>query len=80
MAKYVGKIFKVNNQKLNIRGKGYHFVHVKWFNPVTRKFRCRVITSLEDEHAKSNIEKDVLNYSCRYFNRKTQKHCVLKKH
>ena len=60
MAKYVGKIFKVNNQKLNIRGKGYHFVHVKWYNPVTRKFRCRVITSLEKEQKLVGSEREIL--------------------
>ncbi len=77
MAKYVGKIFRVNNKELNIKGNGSHFVEVKWFNPFTRKFNCRVITSLEDVHEKSNIDKDVLKYTCRYFNKKTQKHCVL---
>ena len=47
MAKYVGKIFKVSNNKLNIRNGGVHFVHVKWYNPFTRKFKCKVITSLD---------------------------------
>lgn len=35
MAKYVGKIFKVNNRDLNIKGNSSHFVEVKWFNPFT---------------------------------------------
>lgn len=77
MAKYVGKIFKVNNKDLNIKGNGSHFVEVKWFNPFNKKFKCNVITSLEDEYPKSNINKDVLRYNCRYFNKETQKHCVL---
>lgn len=49
MAKYVGKIFRVNNTALHIKRRGTHFVHVKWYNPFTRKFRCKVITSLEDK-------------------------------
>jgi hypothetical protein len=49
MAKYVGKIFRVDDKKLKIHGNGSHYVHVKWYNPFTRKFRCRVITSLEDQ-------------------------------
>ena len=49
MAKYVGKIFKVDDKKLKIHGNGIHYVHVKWYNPFTRKFRCHVITSLEDQ-------------------------------
>ncbi len=48
MAKYVGKIFKVNDKDLKIRGNGSHFVHVTWYNPFKRRFRCKVITSLED--------------------------------
>ena len=49
MAKYVGKIFKVNDKNLKIHGNSSHFVYVKWYNPFTRKFRCRVITSLEEQ-------------------------------
>ena len=49
MAKYVGKIFKVSNNKIGIRNNGAHNVHVVWYNPFKRKFRCRVITSLESE-------------------------------
>ena len=48
MAKYVGKVFRVDDKKLKIRGNGAHYVYVKWYNPFTRKFRCRVITSLEN--------------------------------
>ncbi len=47
MGKYVGKIFRVNNNKLGIQKAGSHFVHVKWFNPFNNKFYCKVITSLE---------------------------------
>ena len=49
MAKFVGKIFKVANNKLGIRTSGAHNVHVVWYNPFKRKFRCKVITSLETE-------------------------------
>ena len=60
MAKYVGKIFKVNNKALKIKGSGTHYVHVKWYNPFTRKFRCNIITSLEnkkelDENQRRNL-------------------------
>ena len=48
MAKYVGKIFKVNNAALKVKGTGTHYVHVQWYNPFTRMFRCRIITSLEN--------------------------------
>ena len=61
MAKYVGKIFRVNNRRLNIKRKGTHYVHVKWYNPFTRKFRCKVITSLEDKKVLSNEEKKMLS-------------------
>lgn len=49
MAKFVGKIFKVSNNKLGLRNNGAHNVHVVWYNPFKRKFRCKVITSLESE-------------------------------
>lgn len=49
MAKYVGKVFKVPNNRLGIRSKGAHYVHVTWYNPFKRKFRCKTITSLEVE-------------------------------
>lgn len=47
MAKFIGKIFKFDNKTLKIRNDGSHYVHVKGFNPFTRKYYCRVITSLE---------------------------------
>ena len=47
MAKYVGKVFKVNNKALKLKGSSAHYVYVKWYNPFTRVFKCRVITSLE---------------------------------
>lgn len=49
MAKYVGKVFKVPNSRLGIRNKGAHYVHVTWYNPFKRIFRCKTITSLEME-------------------------------
>lgn len=61
MAKYVGKIFRVNNAALNIKRRGTHYVHVKWYNPFTRKFRCKVITSLEDKKILSDEEKRILS-------------------
>ncbi len=47
MAKYVGKIFKVDNKTLMLKGSAMHYVHVKWYNPFTRMFKCKIITSLE---------------------------------
>ena len=61
MAKYVGKIFKVNNTALHIKRRGTHYVHVKWYNPFTRQFRCNVITSLEDKKVLSDNEKKILS-------------------
>lgn len=49
MAKYVGKIFEVNNAALGLRGNKTHKVHVQWYNPFKRIFRCKVITTLEDK-------------------------------
>ena len=61
MAKYVGKIFRVNNKTLRIKGSGSHFVHVKWYNPFTHKFRCYVITSLEEKKVLSPGERNNLH-------------------
>lgn len=61
MAKYVGKIFRIENVRLNIKRRGTHYVHVKWFNPFTRKFRCRIITSLEDKKVLQESERTILN-------------------
>ena len=48
MAKYVGKVFRVDNKTLKLKGRSAHYVHVKWYNPFTRMFKCRVLTSLEN--------------------------------
>ena len=48
MPKYVGKIFKVDNRTLKLKGSSTHYVHVKLYNPFTRKFKCRIVTSLEN--------------------------------
>lgn len=60
MAKYVGKIFKVDNAKLKIRGNEAHYVHVKWYNPLTKRFKCKVITSLENKHVIKDGNKRIL--------------------
>ena len=60
MAKYVGKIFKVNNAALKIKRNGAHYVHVTWFNPFTKRFRCKVITSLEDKFDLKDKNKRIL--------------------
>lgn len=61
MAKYVGKVFKVSNNKLGIRNSGAHNVHVTWYNPLKRKFRCKVITSLESEETLVGKQRKKLN-------------------
>jgi len=71
MAKYVGKIFRVSNKALKIKGKGTHYVHVKWYNPFTRKFRCKVITSLEEEKKLTNRNREILKTSP--FHKKSEK-------
>ena len=48
MAKYVGKIFKISDNKLGIHGTGAHMVKITWYNPIKRIFYGRVITSLEE--------------------------------
>ncbi|MCM1043509.1 MAG: hypothetical protein NC548_43760 [Lachnospiraceae bacterium] len=58
MAKYVGKIFKASNDKLHIRGNGAHYVHVKWYNPFTRKFKCKVLTSLDKKKSIPITQRD----------------------
>ena len=55
MAKYVGKIFKLNNAALKVKGTGTHYVHVQWYNPFKRLFYCRIITALE--HKNDSIKK-----------------------
>ena len=51
MAKYVGKIFKVNNTHLNIKGGGTHLIHVKKYDPSKKLFYCKIITSLEKKRS-----------------------------
>ena len=77
MAKYVGKIFRVANPKLKIRGNETHFVHVVWYNPRNKLFKCRVITSLEDAYPKTSVDRRILNKSCRTYNKENETHCVL---
>ena len=48
VAKYVGKVFRVDNKTLKLKGSAMHYVHVIWYNPFTRRFKCRIITSLEN--------------------------------
>lgn len=49
MAKYVGKIFRVSNTKLGLRGNSTHYVYVQWYDMKNKDFKCRVLTSLEKE-------------------------------
>ena len=61
MAKYVGNIFKLPNSITKVQGKGNHFVHVTWFNPKTKLFRCRIITSLEEKRTLGDIVAEGIN-------------------
>ena len=71
MAKYVGKIFQVANRHLGIKKQGCHYVHVTWYNPFSRKFRCKVITSLEDKHVLSKTERKILGTTPFYLSDRT---------
>ena len=66
MAKYVGKIFNVKNSILGIRRRKTHNCLVEWFNPKTKKFRCRIITSLEDQVSLENEVKESILSSTPY--------------
>ena len=79
MAKYVGKIFRINNSKLKIRGNDVHYIHVKWFNPFSRKFKCRVITSLEDMKHKTTVNKSYLEKVYSSYNNERESFCILNK-
>lgn len=79
MAKYVGKIFKVSNPKLKIHGNDIHHVSVKWYNPFTHMFKCRVITSLEDKVSQPELKGDTAKVACATYDAKTKTHSVLNK-
>lgn len=62
MAKYVGKIFKVQNSKLGIKADGCHYVHVKHYDRKSKLFSCSVLTSLENEvDVPKKSRKDILD-------------------
>ena len=61
MAKYVGKVFKISDKHLGIRGKGAHMVKITWYNPFKRLFHGRVITSLEERKTLQNEDKKYLH-------------------
>ena len=61
MAKYVGKVFKLPDRKLGIKGNGAHMVKITWYNPFKRVFHGRVITSLENRETISESEKKNLH-------------------
>ena len=58
MAKYVGKVFSVPNNKLGVRRSGTHYVHVKWYNPFKKLFFCRIMTSLEKKKTSEELTTD----------------------
>lgn len=79
MAKFVGKIFRVSNSKLKIHGNDIHHVKVKWYNPFNHKFKCRVITSLEERVDKTALNGETAKVACSVYNTKTKTHCLLSK-
>lgn len=79
MAKFVGKIFRVSNSKLKLHGNDIHYVDVKWYNPFNHKFKCRVITSLEERLGKTELSSEQAKIACSVYDTKTQTHCVMKK-
>jgi len=79
MAKYVGKIFKISNKDLNIRGVGAHNVHVQWYNPFKRVFRCRVITSLETSKELDGKLKKELDNTAYYYDKKNNVYHLFRK-
>ncbi len=79
MAKYVGKIFKVPNSKLKIHGNDIHYVSVKWYNPFTHMFKCRVITSLEDKVSLSSLKGETAKIACISYDPKTKTNLLLNK-
>ncbi len=62
MAKYVGKVFKIPDRHLGIRGKGSHYVKISWFDPHEKIFHGQVITSLEEHLPKSGLTSDDFRY------------------
>ena len=61
MAKYVGKIFKIPDKHLRLRGNGAHMVKITWYNPLKRIFYGRVITSLEERKVLTKEDKKFLH-------------------
>ena len=61
MAKYVGKVFKIPDRQLGIRGNGAHMVKITWFNPFKKLFHGRVITSLEERKFLKKEDKKYLH-------------------
>ena len=59
MAKYVGHVVQLSNSALKLPGAGTHYVHVQWFNPRTKKFHCRIVTSLEHKISFSKGKKQM---------------------
>lgn len=80
MAKYVGKIFRVSNTKLGLRGNSTHYVYVQWYDMKNKDFKCRVISSLEREKkfSKNDPERAILGKSI--FHRSSEdSFCIFKK-
>lgn len=80
MAKYVGKIFKVDNKKLGLRESRTHFVYVQWYDQKNKNFRCRVISSLEKERVfeKNDPDRYLINKTP-YHRNKDGSFCLFKK-
>ena len=66
MAKYVGKVFKIPDRNLGIRGKGVHLVKIVWYNPFKRLFNGKVVTSLEERKVLTKEDKKNLHLRTYY--------------
>lgn len=80
MAKYVGKIFKVDNKKLGLRESKTHFVYVQWYDQKKKNFRCRVISSFEREMTfeKNDPKKKILS-TTPFYKVSNNSFCIFKK-
>ena len=45
---------------MKIKRNGAHYVHIQWFNPFTKRFRCKIITTLEDKVELKGDDKRIL--------------------
>jgi len=62
MAKFVGKVFRIPDRYLGIKGHGTHYVKISWFDPREKIFHGKIITSLEEHLPKSSMTPNDFRY------------------